>query len=268
MSVILQDYHVHSFYCRHGEGQIHEYVEQAIARGCSEIGFAEHIPIPALDDDEGRMAVASFPAYLRDVRKAQSLYPDIRIRLGLEADYIPEQMDYISRFIHDHPFDFVIGSVHFIDGWDFTNPLYLDRFAQHGVDETWRAYYHLVAEAADTGLYDIIGHFDIPKKYGHRPVADLSTDVRRALQAMSRNNLALDVNTSGRRRVTGEIHPSRDILKQALALGIPAVLGSDAHTPVDVASYFKETMQQLYDIGFRELCGFDKRMRFSFPLEI
>jgi histidinol-phosphatase (PHP family) len=264
----MNDYHVHSHYCRHGEGQIYEYVEQAIAAGCSEIGFAEHIPIPDLNDDYGRMVIDNFPAYLQDVRKAQHTYPQITIRLGLEADYLPQHMDYIRTFISQYPFDYVIGSVHFIGDWDFSNPQYVAKFEEYGVEAAWRAYYQLIKKAAETRLYDVIGHFDMPKKFGHRPSSILSQDAREALLAIKEFDLALDVNTSGRRRAVNEIYPAPGILQQAFKLGIPVVLGSDAHAPAEVAFQFPETLRLLHQIGYRQTCVFENRKPHFMALEI
>jgi histidinol-phosphatase (PHP family) len=263
----MNDYHVHSFYCRHGEGRIHEYVEQAIAKNCREIGFAEHIPIPELRNDTGRMVEEDFASYVQDVEKAQMQYPEITVRLGLEADYIPKYMNYTQRFISSYDFDFIIGSVHYIGDWDFSNPDYLGKFSEMGIDATWRTYYQLVAEAAATGLFDMIGHFDMPKKYENWRAGDVSKEIDHALHTLRRHNLALDVNTSGRRRAVAEIHPSPEILAKAFTLGIPVVLGSDAHRPADVAFYFKETLQLLQHIGYHETCAFDKRKRYDVPME-
>ena len=92
----MVDYHVHSVLCRHGDGEILEYVESAIDKGLSEIGFAEHIPIPELDDPTGRMQMQEWDTYVKDVTNAQQKYPEITIRFGIEADYLPAHMTFIN----------------------------------------------------------------------------------------------------------------------------------------------------------------------------
>ena len=121
------DYHLHSRLCRHGDGEIYEYVEAAIEKGLSEIGFAEHIPVPDLDDPTGRMVIEDWDVYVKDVFDAKAKYPEIDIRFGIEADYLPGFMEYIEKFVHNYTFDYVIGSVHFIDDWDFSNPAHWHR---------------------------------------------------------------------------------------------------------------------------------------------
>ncbi len=259
----MNDYHLHCYLCKHGEGEIHDYVEAALAKGLREIGFAEHMPVPGLHDPDGRMSMDEFPIYLRDVAEAQRNFPNIKIRLGIEAEYMPARLDFIRAFLLQYPFDFVIGSVHFLDDWDFTNPAHAHLFPKYGVDEAFQAYYRLLAEAAASGLYDVIGHFDIPKKFGHVPGKDLTEEIETALQVIKKGNLALDVNTSGLRKPVKEIHPSPAILRRAFALDIPIVIGSDAHSPKEVAYNFEETHSLVREIGYKHACSFEKRQRSS-----
>lgn len=253
--------------CRHGEGHIYEYVETAIERGFDEIGFAEHIPIPGLHDPDGRMLIEEFPIYLQEIRDAQKKYSGITIRLGIEADFIPRYLDFVAKFLSEYPFDFVIGSVHFIDDWDFSHPDFIEKYHTFGIDETYKAYYNLLAEAASTGLFDVIGHFDQPKKFGHQPIADLTGEIENALSIIHEKNLVLDVNTAGKRKPVGEIYPSEDILRRAHELGIPVILGSDAHRPEDVGSHFSEARELLLRVGYKQQCAFRNREGILFPIE-
>ncbi len=255
----MNDYHLHTYLCKHGEGHVQDYVQAALQRGLSEIGFAEHIPIPGLDDPDGRMLLDEFEIYQSEIEKAQKDFPDIKIKMGIEADYMPKYMPFIESFLKQHPFDFIIGSVHFIDDWDFTNPAHAEKMNTFGVNETYRSYYRLLNEAANCGLYDIIGHFDIPKKFGKFASCDLTPEIETALDAIKKNNIALDVNTSGIRKTVGEIHPSPDILKKAFMRDIPVVIGSDAHRPQEVAFHFNETVALLTGIGYQHTVSYEKR---------
>jgi len=262
----MNDYHVHTRLCKHGEGDVYQYVESAIAKGIKELGFAEHIPVPGLNDPDGRMDSRDFPVYINDIENARQRYPEIKILLGLEADYLPPYMEYIESFIAQYPFDFVIGSVHFIGDWDFSNPLYKEQYEIFGVDRTFCEYYQLVRAAAMTGLYDIIGHLDIPKRYGHKAGIDMSGEIDDTLKVIKRCGLALDVNTSGLRRQVQELYPAQTILSRACAFDIPVILGSDAHNPAEVAFAFPETYRLLEKIGYDETCVFKNRIRSSCPL--
>ncbi|MBN1480996.1 histidinol-phosphatase HisJ family protein [candidate division KSB1 bacterium] len=255
------DYHLHSYLCRHGHGDIYQYVESAIEKGLSEIGFAEHIPVPELDDPTGRMAIEDWDTYIDDVLAAQKNYPDIIVRLGVEADYLPPHMRFIEKFLAAYPFDYVIGSVHFVADWDFSNPALAHRLDEIGVNRLYTLYYQLIQEAADTGLYDIIGHFDLPKKTGVAPTDDISDNITAALVRLQKNDLVLDVNTSGLRKEPGEIYPGRDILEHAFQLNIPVTMGSDAHHPSEVAADFAKTRTMLKEIGYMTCSVFNQRQR-------
>jgi histidinol-phosphatase (PHP family) len=255
------DYHIHSRLCRHGDGEIYQYVESAIQKGLTEIGFSEHIPVPDLDDPTGRMVIDDWEVYVRDVFAAKETYPEITIRFAIEADYLPGHQPFIEQFLRSYPFDYVIGSVHFIDDWDFSNMALRRRLEEFGAAALYRRYYKLIAEAAASGVYDIIGHFDLPKRLGVDMPESL-TDVRdRALSAVQEHHLTMEVNTSGLRKAR-EIYPAPEILAKAFALGIPITLGSDAHRPDDVAADFEETIVRLKRIGYSVCTGFEQRKRF------
>ncbi len=255
------DYHMHSYLCRHGDGEIYQYVESAIEKGLTEIGFTEHIPIPDLDDPTGRMRIEDWETYVTDVTAAQKQYAaDIIIRFGIEADYLPAHMPFIENFLDQYPFDYVIGSVHFVGDWDFSNPALAHRLDEIGVNELHRRYYKLIKEAAQTGLYDIIGHFDLPKRVA--PATDDKTSyIENALIAIQKNNVALDVNTSGIRKEPQELYPKKEILQRAFVLNIPVVPGSDAHKPAEVAADFESVYDMLRSIGYRQCCVFQQRRR-------
>lgn len=261
----MLDYHIHSRLCRHGEGEIYQYVESAIRKGLTEIGFSEHIPVPDLDDPTGRMVIDDWQVYIHDIFAAKEAYPEITIRFGIEADYLPAHQPYIEQFLRSYSFDYIIGSVHFVDDWDFSNMDLRRRLQEFGAVTLYRRYYQLIAEAAASGLYDIIGHFDLPKRLGVEMPASL-IDVRdHALAEIQKHHLTLDVNTSGLRKAR-EIYPAPEILAQAFSLGIPITLGSDAHHPDEVAADFEATISRLKRIGYRACTGFVQRKPFLVDL--
>ncbi len=127
--ILLPDYHMHTTLCGHARGTVGDYVQRAIRLGLSEIGFSEHIYLYHLPleerDPELAMREVEMPLYVDMVRAAQRRYPQIPIRLGLEADYIEGHEERLGRILASHPFDYVYGSVHFIEGWGFDDPRYI-----------------------------------------------------------------------------------------------------------------------------------------------
>jgi histidinol-phosphatase (PHP family) len=261
----MNDYHVHTALCGHAEGSVREYVAAAIAAGFKEIGFADHIPLPQIDDSSGRMREEDFPRYLAMIEEARFEFPQITIRLGLEADYIPPYLGYVRDFISSHPFDYVIGSVHYIDDWNFDHPEHIHRCETYGVDALYHDYYALVEAAAGSALFDVIGHFDLPKKFGHRPGGDLSAEIEAILRVMAREGLALDVNTGGWRKPVQDLYPSADILHRACAHDVPIVFGSDAHHPREVGYRFAEAARSVREAGYETCTAFAGRKPIQKP---
>jgi len=132
--------------------------------------------------------------------------------------------------------------------------------------EIWSAYFDRLTLAAETGLFEIIGHPDLPKKFGHRPQRDCTPLYRRFLAAAKKHQCALDVNTAGLRKPCNEIYPSRQLLELACQAGVPITFGSDAHAPGEVGMDFASAIALARGIGYNESCRFAQRHRELAPI--
>ena len=261
------DYHMHTPLCKHATGMPREYVEQALARGLPEIGFSDHNPMPDGFDPTVRMSRDDFPEYLRMIRAVQRRYSNlITIRFGIEADFHPGTEEYVREFLASAPFDYVIGSVHYLEDWPFDNPEYVEEYLKRDIDEIYRNYYALIERMAHSKLYDIAGHLDVVKKFGHRPKSDMTDAVRRALGAIRDAGMCYEVNTSGLRKPCKEIYPEAKIVTLAARLGVPVTLGSDSHEPKTVGQDYDRAIAMLREAGYREVWRFEGRRRFPVPL--
>ena len=115
--------------------------------------------------------------------------------------------------------------------------------------------------AAETGFFEIIGHVDLPKKFGHRPPQDCLALYENFLNAAKKHNCAIELNTAGLRKDCREIYPSRRILELAFKKGVPITFGSDAHAPEEVGMNFAEAIQLARGVGYRESCRFAQGKR-------
>lgn len=246
----LADYHTHTPLCKHAVGEPEAYAARAVERGLREIGFSDHSPMPPDYDPDWRMSIDQYGTYVALVERCRRAFPRLSIKLGLEADYHPGTEAFVARILREHPFDYVIGSVHYLGDWGFDNPDLAHRFEGMDVFEIYAQYYALVEKLAATGLYDILGHPDLVKKFGHRPSRDWAAVERRALEAVARAGMAIDVNTSGLRRPAKEIYPSPRMLRTARELGIGITFGSDAHEPGHVGEAFAEALAAVKAAGY------------------
>jgi histidinol-phosphatase (PHP family) len=200
--------------------------------------------------------------YVEKVRKAQKDFPQLTIRLALEVDYLPGQEDWIRGLAARHPWDYFIGSVHYVsDSWAIDDPQKLSEWKNRDAFEVWSAYFERLTKAAETGFFEIIGHADLPKKFGHRPDHDTAPLYEKFLNAAKKHNCAIELNTAGLRKDCREIYPNREILQLAFQKGVPITFGSDAHAPGEVGMNFAEAIQLARSVGYQESCRFAQRKR-------
>lgn len=263
----LADYHTHTPLCRHAEGDAGQYVDAALAAGLAEIGFADHAPQIPEPFDDWRMSVAELPLYADWLAAAnEHAAGRIPVRAGLECDWLDDCLPWIEDLSSRYPWDYLIGSVHYLDGWDFDNPVWLGRWAACDVEEAWRRYWQTYTSMAASGCFDILAHPDLIKKFGYAPAGDLSRYYEPAIQAVAAGGCAIEINTAGWHKPCAEAYPSADFLKLAAAAGIPLVISSDAHAPAEVARDFDRASRLALDCGFRETVRFAQRRRHPIPL--
>ncbi|MDQ7010715.1 MAG: histidinol-phosphatase HisJ family protein [Mariprofundaceae bacterium] len=266
----VPDYHMHTPRCNHAIGRVREYAAAAIRLGLQEIGMSDHSPMPAGYDEAWRMRENELCDYLREVEEVRDRFAGrLTIRLGLEADFHPGTEDYVREMIAGHPWDYVIGSVHYINDWAFDNEDDIARWEAWDIGEAYCAYYGLVAQSAASGMFDIIGHPDLIKKFGHRP-PPASAKVRDAeetmLEAVRDSGTALEISSAGLRKPVGEVYPHGRILARAAAMEIPFAFGSDAHAPGQVGHAMDACLAMLEACGIKEIACFEKRRRHMRPI--
>ncbi len=262
----LPDYHMHTPLCRHATGEPVEYARRAIELGLEEIGFSDHSPMSRDDFDNWRMRNDQLDEYVAKVRLAQKAFPQLTIRLALEVDFLPGQEDWIRRLAARYPWDYFIGSVHYVsDSWDIDNPAKLSEWKKRDAYEVWKTYFDRLTLAAESKLFDIIGHADLPKKFGIRPAQDCTPLYEKFLDAAAKSGCAIELNTAGLRKDCKEIYPSRELLEIAFRKNVPITFGSDAHAPDEVGMNFLAAMDLARSIGYHESCRFERRLCKSVP---
>ena len=254
------DLHMHTPLCRHAVGEPVEYARRADETGLTEIGFSDHSPMLRDDFDNWRMFDRQLDEYVAKVRLAQREFPELTIRLALEVDYLPGQEEWIRKLAARHPWDYFIGSVHYVsDSWDIDNPAKLSEWKKRDAFEVWSAYFERLTLAAESKLFEIIGHVDLPKKFGISPAQDCTPLYEKFLNAAAKSNCAIELNTAGLRKDCKEIYPSRELLEIAFQKNVPITFGSDAHAPGEVGMNFPEVVELARSAGYRESRRFEQR---------
>ena len=262
----LPDYHIHTPFCGHAGGTLEEYVLAAMKLGLPEMGFADHLPLFHLEDPSLAMSHEDLPLYVEQVRILQRAHAGFPIRLGIEADYISQHADDLAAALARYEFDYIYGSVHFIGGWGIDQSRFKFEFERRDINEVYEMYFGLVMEAARTGLFDVMTHLDVVKKYGHRPTADMKPLYDRVATTLAKSRVAVELNSSGLHKPVGEIYPGMDILEILHEHQVPITFGSDSHKPDHVARDFDRLLGHARAAGYTDYVGFAGRQMIPRPL--
>lgn len=274
---MLTDYHVHlrpdepdtppeAYFT---EANATRYRDAADGAGIAELGIAEHIHRFAQS-----LEIWRHPFWVEQATDDLDSYCEFLagsgLRVGIEADYVSGAEERIRDLLEARPFDFVIGSVHFVgdssvdqDRWDVWEA------EGNDPDRVWARYFEQLARAAGSGLYDTMAHPDLVKVWGAgRPGPD--RDPRHyyepAVAAIAEAGVAVEVSTAGLRKPIGELYPAAAFAELCVEAGIPFTLSSDAHRPEEVGYAYEEAVEFMRGLGIEEICVFSGRRRTSEPL--
>jgi histidinol-phosphatase (PHP family) len=252
----LIDYHLHVI--AHDDRpmtveNILSYCEVAKSRGVRQMGITEH------DRYLDKIDVAAF-------QEAREGSLEVALRLGIEIDFVPGQEDRMDADSTALPYDYVIGSVHRVDGDEVDRATDQSVYERYETYELYAAYYRNVREAALSGRFEVIGHPDLIKIFRRYPDGDISPLLEETADAVAESGVVVDVNAAGLRKPVGEIYPSQKFLEMFHRRGVPIILSSDAHAPGEVAAGYDRSLKLVHDVGYREVATFVNRERGSLSL--
>jgi HisJ family histidinol phosphate phosphatase len=261
---IFYDSHMHTPLCKHAFGEPEEYAEQGLRAGLRGIIFTCHCPMPNAFWPTVRMDETEFDAYVAMVGRAtQKFKGKLDVWLGLESEYYPGYEKYIEELHQRADFHFILGSVH----WQSKE--YLGKFENGTIEGFRRTYFNHLADSAESGLYDCLGHPDLVKNYHPDswcfPI--LKEHVARCLDRIAATGVAMELNTSGLNKSYHEMNPGNEFLGMMAERGIPLVIGSDAHRAGRVGEHFIQALENAKVAGFKEVNYFEWRKRKALKLD-
>jgi histidinol-phosphatase (PHP family) len=273
---VLTDYHLHlrpddvdATAAEHfTEENVDRYLAAAEEHGIEELGVSEHVYRFAQ-----ALEIWDHPFWREQARDDLDAYAefvrDTPLRLGLEADYVPGAEDRISNLLGARDFDYVVGSVHFLGNRAVDHEGY-DVWEDEGDPErVWTRYFETLAEAARSGLFDILAHPDLVKVWGRGrplPERDPRFYYEPAVEAISDSGMAVEISTAGLRKPVGELYPSRQFAEMCIEAGADFALSSDAHAPDQVGYGYDRAMEFLEELGVGRICVFEGRERRLEPI--
>lgn len=273
---VITDYHLHLRQddidaradLRFTRENIDRYVEAAGSAGVTDLGCAEHMYrfTQALE-------VWRHPFWdewaLDDIDRYCEVVASSQIKLGLEADYILGAEDRLEELLAPRPFEYVVGSVHFIGDRSLDTEEYTVWDDTSDPDEIWRRYFETLAHAARSGLFDILAHPDLVKVWGRAgrlPSRDPRFFYEPAIEAIAESGIAVEVSTAGLRKGVGEIYPSPAFMEMCVEAGAVFALSSDAHEPAQVGFRYADALKFLAGHGVDRLAVFEGGERSLAPL--
>jgi histidinol-phosphatase (PHP family) len=252
---VLIDLHNHTSRCNHADGSMLEYATKAHTQGVSYYGFSDHAPMSF--EPEYRMRLSQMQEY-EDEIKSVSKYFDGKMKIlsAYEVDWLP---GYLEKNVIEADVDYLIGSVHFIEDWGFDNPEFLDMYAKMDPDATWSKYFELIADMANSGHFNVVGHIDLLKCYNFLPKTKVTELAKPAMEAIAKAGMAIELNASGLRKPIKEIYPCSNLLSLAHSFDIPVTLSSDAHSPSHVGFGRDDAVIAAKAAGYKDIVIFEQK---------
>lgn len=255
------DVHMHCGFSNDSETRPEDMVESAIAKGLSVICFTDHYDKDNLD--WGDEAIFDVESYFQKMIELQEEYRDqIDIRIGAEIGMQPYLAEYYQNFMAQHPFDFVIGSVHSVMEHDVA----LDFFQKHSDPEGYKIYFEeMLQDVQKIKSYDVLGHLDYIVRYSNQgskgfDLNDYMDIIEEILKQVIAHGKGIEMNMSGLKYGLGAPHPQPEIIKRYRELGGEIItVGADGHIPEHIAYDYHLADDILKSCGFKYYTEFKGR---------
>ena len=248
-----------------GTGTVEDVVRRAAELGLPEIAVAEHFtPSPGPDEDWW-LRPEQLGDYVADVRAAAARHDDVRVLLGVEAEYVAGREAELEEVLSAWPFEVVVLGIHEVDGFVFDDPALRGDPRWDDPDALLAAYYRTARQAAEWGRFDILAHLDYISLWGHLPGPAVLPEIEEALDALAASGAAIELNSDRFSDPAGVMYPSVEILRRANARGIPLTIDSDAHEAEHVGRAWDEAIAHARAAGYRETLRLSDRALVPLP---
>ncbi len=263
------DYHIHPNYSIDAEGEVEEFCRAALNAGLKEIAFTTHLDTDRVTEDcyvnvKGKSVDVSSSEWFEDyeltIRNAGDHFSDsgLQILLGIEVDCFPNVETALPERFFSTDFDIILGSVHLIDHIAISAGDRAEEvFRKCSIEDLGEMYFSIMLDSIDLGIFDILAHIDLYRRYGESFYGDAIHDLwkphlKELASKMKRRRVGFEINTSSLRRGMTEPMPEERIIHALKLEGVETVtVGSDAHTPNEVGKGINEALDIIERTGFQ-----------------
>ncbi|KKK40013.1 histidinol phosphatase [Mesobacillus campisalis] len=272
------------------ESWVDLYLIEAKRKGLKEVGIVDHLYrfeesrfyfekyMDVSDSDIGRkqrvwldqVMTQQMDSFVEAVEKAKPRWAEqgVTLRMGIEADYFPGCESELEQLLEKYDWDYVIGSVHFVDGWGFDNPDTKYHYDNLDLRLAYQRFFTIVESAIRSELFDFVAHLDNFKVFNYRPdEKELLNHYHEIGKALAETDTATEINAGLYYRYpVKEMCPSPALLDILLEHGVHFTLSSDSHFPEDIGSYVDQNKHTLLEKGIKNVATFEKRNRIRKPI--
>lgn len=254
--IMKTNYHTHTERCHHAEGSDEAYVKSAIAAGFEELGFSDHTPWPFEGGFKSRirMPFSQYKDYIESIQTLQQKYQQkIKLRIGLECEYLEEYADWLKELRGAGEIDYLIFGNHFAHPEN--SSLYEGYFGETvKTPEMLKKYGDAMEKGIESGLFSCIAHPDLFMRCYPEFDSYCETVSEQICRKAKEENVLLEFNISGfpyceQRGYQG--YPKKEFWEIAKAWGCQCIIGFDAHNNIDLEEtvYYNRGLDMIEEIG-------------------
>lgn len=248
------NFHTHTFRCRHAKGDAVDYCEFGQDAGMATIGFSDHTPLPDDRWIQARMNYAQLDDYVQAVLKARREFPELRVLLGMECEYVPRfHAFYEDELLGERGFDYLVGGPHFFTddygAWQGTYGGTVDR-------KSLLEYARYVCEMMESGMFAFVAHPDLFGNCYATWDENTIAASRDIFSAAAECGVGLEINALGCRKIAKKkssnpfpLYPWLPFWELAAEYDIEVIVNADAHRPKDLQRLTSEAE------AIRQRCG-------------
>ncbi|MGS2776209.1 histidinol-phosphatase [Robertmurraya sp. GLU-23] len=269
---MLTDYHNHLETGTLTLDYLKKFTDEAKAKGIAQFGISEHAYHFYQTADILQNPWVNERRYY-DMKDYVNLFHEawsheIDVKMSIEMDYTPGKHAEMEAFIKSYDFDYVIGSIHWVDDFGIDLKEYIHEWEKRDLHEVYRNYFQQVVTLAESNLFDIVGHLDLVKIFKYIPKEEefLLEQYDKATTALANSKTCVEISTAGLRKPIGELYPDKRLLQMCFDKKIPIVLSSDAHFPEHVGADYDQALVLAKEVGYKEIMTFSKGERKIHPL--
>ena len=252
------DYHIHSDFSADCDTAMETTIQKAIDLGVEEICFTEHIDYDY--PDPSITFLLDLESYDEKIKELQQKYKDqIVIKKGVELGVQPHVLQDYEKIVQEEYFDFIICSMHATKKQDLHSGEFFQNKSLH---TAYEEYYTELLQCIKTFKgYSILGHLDLVKRYKYEEgVYHFLDIIEEIFNVIIPEGKGIEINNSGYRYGMNRAMPSEDILKLYREKnGEIITIGSDSHSPENLATHYEETLELLKKIGFKYIATYENQ---------